>query len=71
MFCIVIYGTIEDYKPVIPIHNKISVPSIIQYLCLFYLRSSASLIAYTPEIDCDQTAKGLPYVTSVEFLIAK
>jgi hypothetical protein len=29
------------------------------------------LIALTPEIDCDQTAKGLPPVTSRVFLIAK
>jgi hypothetical protein len=29
------------------------------------------LIALTPEIDCDQTAMGLPPITSAAFIIAK
>jgi hypothetical protein len=29
------------------------------------------LIAFTPEIECDQTAMGLPHVTSVVSLTAK
>jgi hypothetical protein len=29
------------------------------------------LIALAPEVDCDQTAMGLPSVTSAVFLIAK
>jgi hypothetical protein len=29
------------------------------------------LIAFTPEIDCDQTAMGLPPITSAVLLMAK
>jgi hypothetical protein len=33
--------------------------------------ATKGLIALTPEIDCDQTAIGLPPVTSSVFLLAK
>jgi hypothetical protein len=34
-------------------------------------KATIELIAFTPEIDCDQTAIGLPPVTSAVLLIAK
>jgi hypothetical protein len=34
-------------------------------------KAAKGLIALTPEIDCDQTAMGLPPVSSEGFLIAK
>jgi hypothetical protein len=34
-------------------------------------KATIGLIAFTPEIDCDQTAMGLPPVTSAVFLTAK
>jgi hypothetical protein len=33
-------------------------------------KATIGLIAFTPEIDCDQTAMGLPPVTSAVFLTA-
>jgi hypothetical protein len=33
-------------------------------------KATKGLIAFTPEIDCDQTSMGLPSVTSAVFLIA-
>jgi hypothetical protein len=35
------------------------------------INANKGLIALTPEIDCDQTAMGLPPFTSAVFLIAK
>jgi hypothetical protein len=35
------------------------------------VKATKGLIAFVPEIDCDQTAMGLPPVTSAIFLIAK
>jgi hypothetical protein len=35
------------------------------------VKGDKGLIAFTPEIDCDQTAMGLPPVTAGVFLIAK
>jgi hypothetical protein len=34
-------------------------------------KETKALIAFIPEIDCDQTAIGLPTVMSAVFLIAK
>jgi hypothetical protein len=34
-------------------------------------KATTGLIAFTPEIDCDKTAMGLPSVTSAVFLTAK
>jgi hypothetical protein len=34
-------------------------------------KATIGLIAFTPEINCDQTAMGLPPVTSAVFLTAK
>jgi hypothetical protein len=34
------------------------------------VKGAKGLIALTPEIDCDQTAMGLPPATSAVFLIA-
>jgi hypothetical protein len=36
-----------------------------------YVRGAQRVIALTPEIDWDQTAMGLPPVTSVVLIIAK
>jgi hypothetical protein len=35
------------------------------------LKATKGILALTPEIDCDQTAMGLPPVTTAVFLIAK
>jgi hypothetical protein len=35
------------------------------------VKATKGLAALTPEMDCDQTAMGLPPVTSTVFLIAK
>jgi hypothetical protein len=34
-------------------------------------KATKVLIALTPDVDCDQTAMGLPPVTSAVFLMAK
>jgi hypothetical protein len=35
------------------------------------VKATSRLIAFAPEIECDQTVMGLPRVTSAVFLIAK
>jgi hypothetical protein len=35
------------------------------------VKATKGIIAFTPEIDCDQTEMGLPPVTSAVLLIAK
>jgi hypothetical protein len=35
------------------------------------VKGAKGLIAFTPEIECDQTSMGLPPVTSAVFLIGK
>jgi hypothetical protein len=35
------------------------------------VKATKGLIAFKPEIDCDQTAMGLPHITSAVLLIAK
>jgi hypothetical protein len=35
------------------------------------VKATKGLTALTPKIDCDQTAMGLPLVTSAEYLTAK
>jgi hypothetical protein len=41
------------------------------FLLWMSLKATKELTSLTPEMDCDQTAIGLPLVTSAVFLIAK
>jgi hypothetical protein len=62
-------GDFYDIKIVmLPEQNKRIAPL---FLYMDVEKATKGLIAFTPEIDCDQTAMGLSPVTSAVLLIAK
>jgi hypothetical protein len=57
-------------------NSRVGSETQLNYSSSFFLtwmsqKATKGLIALTPEIDCDQTASGLPPATSAVFLLAK